>query len=222
VSWRVARSLDVLLAQFNAACPTRSKVSDGAIGDAAHASRNSDHNPWYGPGIVTARDYTHDPASGMDMGRIRDQLLATRDNRIKYVISNGQIASGAGGPAPWVWRPYTGTNAHRHHLHLSVVASPLCDDTRPWSLALFGSSPAAPAPVPPNPGPAGVLRRGSTGAKVTELQRVLARWYPFLNLVADGVYGPATEAAVKELQRRSGLVADGVAGPLTLGRLGIG
>jgi hypothetical protein len=51
MAWRVARSLEVLLGQFNAACPGRSKASDGSIGDAAHATRDSDHKPWYGPGI---------------------------------------------------------------------------------------------------------------------------------------------------------------------------
>ena len=44
MAWRVARSLDVLLGQLNALAPERSKASDGSIGDAAHASRSSDHN----------------------------------------------------------------------------------------------------------------------------------------------------------------------------------
>ena len=47
------------------------------------------------------------------------------------------------------------------------------------------------------------LRRGSTGAAVTALQRALA-------ITADGSFGPATETKVKEYQRSKDLTADGV------------
>ena len=39
-AWRIAKSLDTLLAQLNALAPHRSKLSDGSIGDAAHATRD--------------------------------------------------------------------------------------------------------------------------------------------------------------------------------------
>lgn len=152
MTWRVARSLDVLLRQFNAYSPNRSKASDGSIGDAAHASRASDHNPWYGPGIVTARDFTHDPAHGMDIDKITDELVATRDPRIKYVIANGLILDSRPGNNPWRWVRYTGTNPHTKHFHLSVMASPICDDTRPWNLPMFGGRPTPPPPPAGNPG----------------------------------------------------------------------
>jgi hypothetical protein len=124
-AWLVAGSLDQLLAQLNALAPNRSKASDGAIGDAAHATRDSDHNPWLviaGQPYVSARDYTHDPAGGLAGGWLADCLRAGRDPRIKYVIWDRQIMAGAGGPSPWVWRPYNGVNAHQHHVHVSVVA----------------------------------------------------------------------------------------------------
>ena len=129
--WRVAKSLDTLLAQINAAYPNRSKVADGAIGDAAHAASVSDHNPdQYG--VVRARDYTHDPARGFDAHAMADRIVASRDPRIKYVISRGRIASST--ISPWVWRPYDGSNRHDHHAHVSVVPDARADSTKPWTI----------------------------------------------------------------------------------------
>jgi|HigsolmetaAR201D_1030396.scaffolds.fasta_scaffold15936_2 hypothetical protein len=45
MAWRLARSLEQLRRQIDAAYPGRSKASDGTIGDVAHSQRNSDHNP---------------------------------------------------------------------------------------------------------------------------------------------------------------------------------
>jgi hypothetical protein len=135
--WRVASSLNVLLGQLNVLAPRRSKASDGSIGDADHASRDSDHNPWYGPGIVTARDFTHDPAGGLDCQWLANVLVANRDPRIKYIIWNRRIWQGS-------WRAYSGTNPHTKHLHLSVVASPANDSTSPWA----GINAAPPSPPP--------------------------------------------------------------------------
>lgn len=80
---------------------------------------------------------------------------------------------------------------------------------------LGGTSTPAPAPTPT------LLQRGSRGEPVERLQRVLNAWYPWINLTEDGIYGPATEAAVRELQRRAGIGVDGIAGPKTLGVLGL-
>jgi hypothetical protein len=130
MAWRVARSLDVLLGQLNTRAPNRSKASDGSIGDAAHASRVSDHNP-DAQGIVRARDFTHDPAGGLDCHWLAAQLVASRDPRIKYVIWDRRIWQGS-------WQPYSGADDHTHHLHLSVVAGPAADTTTPWNLGTGG------------------------------------------------------------------------------------
>ena len=41
-------------------------------------------------------------------------------------------------------------------------------------------------------------------------------------MAADGVFGPATQRAVKRWQRRHGLVADGIVGPQTRSAMGLG
>lgn len=64
----------------------------------------------------------------------------------------------------------------------------------------------------PNPGQP-TISLGATGDAVRRLQRALRRT-PMWGFVVDGVFGPATETAVKEFQQGS-LVADGVVGPLT-------
>jgi hypothetical protein len=67
-----------------------------------------------------------------------------------------------------------------------------------------------------------LLRLGSTGHRVRELQEVLNRDYrPYSDLEVDSQYGPQTEALVREFQRRAGLTDDGVAGPATLVKLGL-
>jgi peptidoglycan hydrolase-like protein with peptidoglycan-binding domain len=43
-----------------------------------------------------------------------------------------------------------------------------------------------------------------------------------VGVAADGVFGPATERALKRWQRKHGLVADGIAGPQTRSAMGLG
>jgi hypothetical protein len=129
MGWRLAKSLETLRSQVNAKWPNRDKSSDGTIGDASHQATKSDHNP-NSAGVVTAMDITHDPAHGLDARKLAETLVASRDPRIKYIISNAQIISST--VSPWQSRPYTGANAHRAHVHVSVAGD--YDDTRPWNL----------------------------------------------------------------------------------------
>lgn len=129
---RLAKSLETLRTQVNAKWPNRDKSSDGWIGDPAHQATKSDHNP-NSAGVVTALDITHDPAHGLDARKLAETLVASRDSRIKYIISNGQIISSV--VSPWQWRTYSGSNAHRQHVHISVMGSAgLYDDGRAWNL----------------------------------------------------------------------------------------
>ncbi|MCC8047623.1 MAG: spore cortex-lytic enzyme [Oscillospiraceae bacterium] len=63
-------------------------------------------------------------------------------------------------------------------------------------------------------------QKGSTGTTVTQIQTKLKSWGYYSGEV-DGVYGSATESAVKLFQSKNGLTADGLCGPATLAALGI-
>lgn len=144
MAWRLAKSLETLRDQVNALYPVRDKSSDGTIGDASHAATTSDHNP-NDDGVVTAMDITHDPAHGLNARKLAEMLVASRDPRIKYIISNAQIISST--VSPWQWRPYSGANAHRAHVHISVEGpAKYADDASPWAI-LGGIVPPLPAPT---------------------------------------------------------------------------
>jgi hypothetical protein len=131
INWRICKSLDQLLSQINVLAPSRNKASDGGIGDIAHWKRGSasDHNPWVtegaNKGVVTARDYTHDPAHGCNCKILVGSLVAAKDSRIKYIIWDSTIynSSAVGSVKAWSGRPYTGANKHNKHAHISVKSN---------------------------------------------------------------------------------------------------
>lgn len=63
-------------------------------------------------------------------------------------------------------------------------------------------------------------KKGASGATVTEIQTRLKNWGYYSGKV-DGMFGSATEKAVKYFQQKNGLTADGVVGAQTLAALGI-
>jgi hypothetical protein len=136
VPWRVAKSLLKLRDQWQAAHP--GAANPGFIGDADHASRESDHNPWVDDpasslNVVTAGDFYHQPALGADAYALADRLKAAKDPRVKYVISRRRIWSLARDSEGW--RPYNGSNPHTGHTHVSVSSTKSrYDDTRPWNI----------------------------------------------------------------------------------------
>lgn len=68
----------------------------------------------------------------------------------------------------------------------------------------------------PSSYPGSPLRVGDSGEKVRQMQRqlnVISNAYPLIPKIAeDGVFGPATEEAVKTFQRIFGLTQDGIVG----------
>jgi len=102
--------------------PSRSRASDGIMGDASHLLSRSDHN------LGNAFDLTHDPAHGCDAHRLVEQLKQRGDPRVKYIISNGRIWNPSISPD---WRAYWGINRHTRHAHVSIHVWAR-DDTRSW------------------------------------------------------------------------------------------
>ena len=68
----------------------------------------------------------------------------------------------------------------------------------------------------PSSYPGSPLRQGSSGEKVRQMQQqlnVISDAYPLIpKLAVDGVFGPATEEAVRTFQNIFGLTADGIVG----------
>ena len=105
-------------------------------------------------------------------------------------------------------RAYNGPAYARHGYHERMARA-----YARWARAPSVELPCVPARAPTHP--LGTLehgdrdlRRGSRGAEVAALQRLLG-------IAADGEFGPATEAAVRRFQRRRGLAPDGIVGPRT-------
>ena len=67
---------------------------------------------------------------------------------------------------------------------------------------------------------AAILRQGSTGGEVKEVQRRLKAWGYYSGTV-DGVFGTGTKKAVIAFQKKNGLTADGVVGASTYKALGM-
>jgi len=65
-----------------------------------------------------------------------------------------------------------------------------------------------------------MLRVGSTGSEVEELQQFLIdQGYDLGSAGADGIFGSKTRAAVRQFQSDQGITIDGVVGPVTQGKI---
>ncbi len=94
--------------------------------------------------------------------------------------------------------------------------------TFPGKLPAGDVTTAPPAKVEEKPAVhiTGVLRQGSKGPEVKQLQERLVE-LGFDPGEPDGIFGPDTEAAVEDFQECEGLSIDGIAGPQTLNALAL-
>lgn len=116
--------------QINSRYPGRDKRSDGWIGDSAHQSRRSDHNPDRN-GWVHALDIDENMGkkgrwrNGRAARKLANQLRLYAksglpgSDRIKYVVYEGKLTSGTYKSKWWTWRP--GNWGHYYHIHVSFT-----------------------------------------------------------------------------------------------------
>ena len=123
VAKRATPAAIAVLRQATALWPKRKKLSDGLLPSVAHQkqSPNSDHN------TGLAVDLTHDPKNGVDCAVIFEKLK--EDERVSYLIFNKKIWSRQ--YAKRGNRPYSGSNPHSKHLHISINPD-MANDTSPW------------------------------------------------------------------------------------------
>lgn len=112
---------------------------------------------------------------------------ATRSAVMSYQSSQGLTVDGIVGPSTWN-KLFSGTST------VTVTSSGTSSSSYP-----------------------GVLKYGSSGTAVKQLQQALAN--KGYNISADGAFGPATKNAVMSYQSSQGLTVDGIVGPVTWNRL---
>jgi hypothetical protein len=135
--WVLSQGLWRLLWEIEQIYPN-SGPADGTVASKAHDqnSPTSDHRPRPYSGKGTVR--------GADIGEyVEDQgificevLRRQKDPRIKYVIHESRLFSSYdhSNGAAWTWRPYSGSNGHLNHVHISVYDIADNDDS-PWGVS---------------------------------------------------------------------------------------
>lgn len=194
-AWYLDNGLAVLRSQLEALHPG---IVIGTIGDAAHSSEESDHNP-DPDGSVDAVDPMIGPHYSTEQAQEEvDAIVSSRDNRIKYLIWHKRIISST--VNPWVWREYTGTSdPHTSHWHLSVNDSHHSNLSK-WKLSMTLKNHTL---LTLDDYSVAELRQGDSDSDfngsymVVRLQTLLTM--KGHKLTADGDYGPATAAAVKAM-----------------------
>lgn len=151
----------------------------------------------------------------MAKANLYNNNMGYKDETHKFMISSGVNFSSTTGTEGSVMGEYihkevsigsVGINATTGGLSISLSASSdKCTATTSIVRQVVGSSPSG------YPGYAVV--KGSTGATVTKVQQRLNALGFTLN--ADGSFGPATDAAVRNFQKTRGISVDGSVGPTT-------
>lgn len=142
MGWVKVKWIPQLFAAFNTLWPNRNKSQDGTIGDTAHQSSASGHNPDDTAGSNPERnDADNIPevraadvdSRGVNMQAVVDAIVSNPNERKRfiYIIFNGYIWSASNG---WKKAKYNGSDQHTTHAHFS--GDPNYDeDARPFAFS---------------------------------------------------------------------------------------
>lgn len=208
MGWVLTKGLNTVRAEFNDVFPGRDKASDGSVGDLAHQTGTSGHNPdktgkaEYKDGDaldeVRAIDVDRDlvPGSATDWMELVVQYLVKKARAggyipFRYIIYKGRIWARSDG---WQTRTYTGANKHDKHAHFSGDYTQTADN---WTGSLGLAS----------------VRGGSAGGgdmlvKKGDKSEEVKFWQYALKDTGndpgdvDGEYGPKMEAAVNASRKK--------------------
>lgn len=140
-NWKLTDGLANLRRQIDEAFPGRDRASDGTIGDAAHRTHASGHNPDDTPGSRPEWDGDPDSTPEVRSWDMDSDLHAAPANaqqvvdhirklpgvstQLRYMIYKRKIYRAANG-----WKPetYTGPSAHTEHVHFSGAYAQSADN----------------------------------------------------------------------------------------------
>ena len=218
MAWHLAPSLVQLRNEVNKKWPNRPKGSDGTIGDPAHASRNSDHNP-NSRRSVNAIDITY---PGVDPKTIIN--AAAKHPSASYVIFNRKIYTRSDN---WKAKPYSGISPHTEHLHISIKQNAAAEQNMTkW----FGVAKPVVKPVVKSTFPlpathvfgknaSSTVHKGNANKKDDEsVRKIQAK---FKSVPDTGFYGPITTKAIKAWQLKHLMRPTGNVGKNEWKRLGL-
>lgn len=161
-SWTVVPCLDEFRDQLDERFPKRDKKSDGSIGNTAHSTNTSSHNPdktgrpeWRdgdGKNEVRARDFDKDlkdPDTTAEQV-VQELVRLARAGKlwwVRYIIFNKRIWHVSDG---FKTRTYKGANKHTEHFHITSGFSQKADEAKGtnWGMKYF-RKPKPTAPKPP-------------------------------------------------------------------------
>lgn len=232
ITWYLNKFLTSWRAAVSKRLPSRSKASDGTIGDLAHQAESfSEHNPDR-DGSVDAWDMdvnvfsSSTPTGNADELKILEQLKSEFQAlpESQLWIHNRQIANRDIGN--WKRRPYAGASPHDHHIHWQsrssmekvAVSADILDDVvvtainNPVRLVASETSTIPSWPVPQSIS----YDTGDAHSYYKTVARAQRRLHERgWKITIDGYYGPATERIVKAFQKEKKLSVDGKLGPKT-------
>lgn len=190
------------------------KAETKAIAKELHAAAaKAGHDVWFMWGMGPGNE--HGSGLALDLmvrnreagDYVRDYIWRHRERlRLRHVIWEQHITSTVKAPGVRRLMADRGNTTANHYDHVHV-----------WFYGGTYRAPKAPsAPSTSSGWPSSwTLNRGDRGPRVAELQQALRAVFPLYagRLAVDGRFGPDTERAVREFQRRSGLDVDGRFGP---------